>query len=332
MRPQRVSFNIAMIALFAAVLSSHSALAADRLSAWKHGIVEAKGDSAFLFMPVHGGFTENRGLDVEMVQFASGSTATRALVAGALDSFESSPVVAISAMHQGAPIKVIGCHWPVMTYSLYARPDINSLEDLRGENIGVSTPGSLPDLFAREALASAGLSANEFSFGNAGSSSNRFLAVAAGVVAAAASSSEFEIEAEPRGIKVLVRAAEATPNFLRSCIFATDRIIETRRDDLVRYLAAAMEGYQYALDHRDEAVALAREVADLDADSAIPEFIYDEAVRYSAVTPDLEIPMNMWRWTDDMMVRHGAASATPDASLFVDDSLRQEALRLLGRE
>jgi NitT/TauT family transport system substrate-binding protein len=332
MRPPSASFNIAGIAVFVAILSGNSAFAAPDLSPWKHGIVEAKGDSAFLFMPLHGGFTQKRGLDVEMLQFASGSTATRALVAGALDSFESSPVVAISAMHQGAPIKVIGCHWPVMTYSLYAGPDINSIEDLRGENIGVSTPGSLPDLFAREALASAGLSDDDFTFGNAGSSSNRFLAVAAGIVAAAASSSEFEVEAEPRGIKVLIRAAEATPNFLRSCIFATNRIIETRRDDLVRYLAAAMEGYQYALDHRDEAVSLAREVADLDADSSIPEFIYDEVIRYSAVTPDLEIPADMWQWTDDMMVRHGAAEGTRDASEFVDDSLRQEALRLLGRE
>jgi len=332
MRPVSASFNIAAIALLAVIVSANNALAAADLSPWKHGIVEAKGDSAFLFMPLHGGFTEERGLDVEMVQFASGSTATRALVAGALDSFESSPVVVMAAMHLGAPVKVIGCHYPVMTYSLYAGPDINSVEDLRGKNIGVSTPGALPDLFAREALASAGLSADDFTFGNAGSSSNRFLAVAAGVVSAAASSSEFEVEAEPRGIKVLVRAAEATPNFLRSCIFATSATITNRRGELVRYLAAAMEGYQYALDNRDEAIALARDVVGLPTDSRIPEFIYDEAVRYSAVTPDLEIPAQMWQWTDDMMVRHGAAQGQMDASEFVDDSLRQEAIRLVGRE
>lgn len=332
MRPLSASIKLAALALFIAIPSGQSAFAAEGLSPWKHGIVEAKGDSAFLFMPVHGGFTEQHSLDVEMVQFASGSTATRALVAGALDSFESSPVVVYAAMHLGAPIKVIGCHWPVMTYSLYAGPEINSIEDLRGKNIGVSTPGALPDLFAREALASAGLSADDFTFGNAGSSSNRFLAVAAGVVSAAASSSEFEVEAEPRGIKVLVRAAEATPNFLRSCIFATTNTINTRRGELVRYLAAAMEGYQHALDHRDEAVALAREVAGLATDSPIPEFIYDEAVHYSAVTPDLAIPAEMWQWTDDMMVRHGAAQGQMDASQFVDDSLRQEALRLLAPE
>jgi NitT/TauT family transport system substrate-binding protein len=330
MRSFRAFFNIVIIAT-AGLIPGAGAFAAGSLEPWKHGIVEAKGDSAFLFMPMHGGFTEQRGLDVEMVQFASGSTATRALVAGALDSFESSPVVVMAAMHLNAPIKVIGCHYPVMTYSLYARLDINSIEDLRGKNIGVSTPGALPDLFAREALSAAGLNENDFTLGNAGSSSNRFLAVAAGVVAAAASSSEFEIEAEPRGIKVLVRAAEATPKLLRSCIFATNRTIATKRDQLVRYLAAAMEGYQYALDHRDEAVALAREVADLDESSPIPEFIYDEAIRYSAVTPSLEIPADMWQWTDDMMVRHGAAQGQRDASEFVDDSLRQEALRLLGR-
>jgi NitT/TauT family transport system substrate-binding protein len=321
---------LSISALVIAAGYAASANAAGALAEWKHGIVEAKGDSAFLFMPVHGGFTEKHGLDVEMVQFQTGGTATRALVAGQLDTFESSPVVVMSAMHIGAPIKVIGCHYPIMTYSLYAAPEINTLTDLRGKNIGVSTPGALPDLFAREALASAGLDDGDFTFGNAGSSTNRFLAVAAGVVSAAASSSEFEVEAAPRGIKVLVRAAEATPLFLRSCIFATTRTIQSRRQDLVNYLAATMEGYQYALDHRDEAVALAREVADLDDDSPIPEFIYDEAVRYHAVTPDLAIPADMWQWTDDMMVRHGAAQGQRDASEFVDDSLRQEALRLVG--
>jgi len=329
MRHRMAGLEIAVAA--AALLAwAGSANAAGELFEWKHGIVEAKGDSAFLFMPLHGGFTEARGLDVEMLQFQSGSTATRALIAGALDSFESSPVVALSAMHQGAPIKVVGCHWPVMTYSLYAAPEIRSVADLRGKDIGVSTPGSLPDLFAREALAAGGLSEGDYTFGNAGGSSNRFLAVVAGVVDAAASSSEFEIEAEARGIKVLVRAAEATPNFLRSCIFATTRMIETRRADLVRYLAAAMEGYRYALGHRAEAVALAREVADLDAASPVPEFIFDEAVRYSAVTPDLAIPVAKLQWTDDMMVRHGAAEGNRDVAEFVDDSLRQEALRLLG--
>lgn len=327
----RAFFNIAAVAAAAIGLSVGNALAAGDLSPWKHGIVEAKGDSAFLFMPVHGGFTEKYGLDVEMVQFQSGGTATRALVAGALDSYESSPVVVLSAMHLGAPIKVIGCHYPVMTYSLYAAPDIDSVQDLKGKNIGVSTPGALPDLFAREALTAAGLSEDDFTFANAGSSTNRFLAVAAGVVSAAASSSEFEIEAQPRGIKVLVRAVDATPLMLRSCIFATERTIDTRREDLVHYLAAAMEGYQYALDHRSEAVAVARDVADLDADSPIPEFIYDEAVRYHAVTPDLAIPMDMLQWTDDMMVRHGAAQGNRDVSEFVDDSLRQEALRLRGQ-
>lgn len=331
MRRFRARLEFSALVVCAAVAGGGSAMAAADLAEWSHGVVEAKGDSAFLFMPLHGGFTEARGLDVEMVQFQSGGTATRALVAGALDSYESSPVVVLAAMHQGAQIKVIGCHYPVMTYALFAGPEIGSLADLRGKNIGVSTPGALPDLFAREALASAGLSDDDFTFGNAGSSTNRFLAVAAGVVSAAASSSEFEIEAGPRGIKVLAHGAEATPLLLRSCIFAMQRTIDARRDDLVRYLAAAMEGYQYALDNRDAAVAVAREVADLDADSPIPEFIYDEAVRYSAVTPDLAIPMNMLQWTDDMMVRHGAAEGNRDVSEFVDDSLRQDALRLLGR-
>ncbi len=110
----------------------------------------------------------------------------------------------------------------------------------------------------------------------------------------------------------------------------TDKIA-TRRDVMVRYLAGAIEGYEYAMDNRDEAIAVAKEVAHLGEDDQTAAFVFDEAVRYNAVTPTMEIPVDKFQWTDEMMARHGVIEEAVDVNVFIDDSLRQEALRLLGR-
>ena len=301
--------------------------AAGALKPWRHGIVEAKGDSAILYMPAEGGFAAKRGLDLKMVQFVSANTPVRALVAGELDSIEGAPVLSLTAMHQGADIKIIGCHWPGMTYSLFARKSIASIADLKGKVIGVSQPASLPDLFAREALLQSGLDPKLVRFANAGGSTDRFRAVTAGVLAAAASSSEFEIEAPKYGVKVLARGTEVTPNFLRSCLMTSSKTIAGRRADAVNFLAAGMEGYAYALAHRDQAIAVARKMAKLPANDKTADFVFDEALKYHAVTPDLTIPLDKLRWADAMMVRLGFIDKETDVTRFVDGTLREEALK-----
>lgn len=323
LRAARV-FPLAGLILLAA-LSGASAAA---LTPWRHGIVEAKGDSAVLYMPAEGGFAARLGLDLKMVQFVSANTPVRALVAGELESIEGSPVLALPAMHAGADIKIIGCHWPGMTYTLYGGKTIGSIADLRGKNIGVSTPFSLPDLFAREALALNGLSASNVRFANAGGSTDRFRAVTAGIVAAAASSSEFEVDAARYGVKVLLRGATATPNFVRSCLMTSGRNIATRRADVTRFLAAAMDGYAYAVSHRAEAIALAKRVAGLPPGDRTAAFVFDEAMKYAAVTPDLTIPVQKLQWGDELIRRHGLIKQSTDVSQFIDGSPRLAALKL----
>jgi NitT/TauT family transport system substrate-binding protein len=296
--------------------------------AWKHGIVEAKGDSGFLFQAAEGGFAKKLGLDLEMVEFTGGPTALKALIAGELDSLEASPVIAFSAMRQNAAIKIVGCDWPGMTYTLFSSPAVASPADLKGKVIGVSAPGSLPALFAQLALEANNVSGTDVDFANAGSSSNRVRAVSNGVVAAAASSSEFAVDAEKLKVKPLIRGVEATPRFVKVCIMTSSKSISERHADLVKFLAAEMQGLQHALDNKADALALSRKAAKLAPSDKTAEFIYDEAVKYKAVTPDLAIPVENLQWTYDQMLRLGAIKGNVDVTGFVDDGPRREALSM----
>src|SRR3981081_253657 len=58
---------------------------------WRHGVLEAKSDAGFVFMPSKGGFAEKQGLKVEMLQFKGDALALKALIAGDLDTYEGSP-------------------------------------------------------------------------------------------------------------------------------------------------------------------------------------------------------------------------------------------------
>jgi NitT/TauT family transport system substrate-binding protein len=300
--------------------------AAQAQEAWRHGIVDAKADSGFLFQAAEGGFDDKHGVNIEMVQFSGGPTPLKALIAGDLDSFEASPVVALSAMHLGADVKIIGCDWPGMTYTVFSGKDIATPADLKGKTVGISSPGSLPDLFTRMALEASGLSGDDVKFANAGGSADRVKAVGGGVVAAAASSSEFAINADSLNVKPLLQGVEVTPQFLKVCIMTTGKKIAERREAMINFLAAEMEGLSHAIDNKDAMLEVAGKVAHLPEGDKSAEFIYDEAVRYKAVNADLAIPVDKLQWVDDQMVKLGALDGSKDVNQFIDDSLRVEAL------
>lgn len=304
--------------------------AAEAADKWRHGVVEAKGDAGIQFMPTK--FAGKFGLDLETLEFASSTVPVKALLAGEIESYATTPLTAIAAMAEGAKLKFIGCNWPGMTYDLYAKGDIKSIKDLKGRTVGISGPGGAPDLFAREALRWGGLDPSEVTFANAGGGGDRFRAVVAGVVDSTATSSEFEPQASQRGVNIIARAPEATPNLLRICVVTSDKVIAEKHDQLVRFLAAQMAGHKFAMENPKETADYAREIAKLPRDDKTPEFIHDEALNLKAVTPDLPIMAEKLQWNVDMMLRNGRIKASYDVRKFIDEGPRQEALKLVATQ
>lgn len=321
--------KICALATAATLMVAAAATTASAADTWRHGVVKAKGDAGISFMPTK--FAGDFDLDIDMVEFASSTVPVKALLSGELDSYATTPLVGIAAMAQGAPLKFIGCDWPGMTYDLYGSAEMKSMQDLKGKKVGISGPGGAPDLFTREALRSADMDPSEVIFTNAGGGGDRFRALVAGIVDATATSSEFEPEAERRGLTVLARAPEATPNLLRICLVTSDKVIEEKPDELARFLAAQMVGYKYAMEHPEETYTLAREVAGLAPDDTGPQFIFEEATKYNAVTPDLPLLQEKLQWNADMLQRNGRIDKTVDISQFVAPEPREQAKKLVDQ-
>ena len=79
---------------------------AQELKSWKHGVIEPKGDAGFMLMVGQRDFGAKHKLKIEIVPLKNGATAHKALLAGELDSIESSPGATILAGAHGADIKI----------------------------------------------------------------------------------------------------------------------------------------------------------------------------------------------------------------------------------
>ena len=324
-----MSLRIARIVLglCAAALMSGPALAQGKV--WRHGIIEPKSDAGILYAASKRDFADKLGIKLEFVPLKTDTIGLKAALAGELDSFEGGPGGTIVAAARGADVKVIGCQWIVVPHGVFVRKEISSLADLKGKSLAVSAPGSFPELVAKAAFEKAGIPTDEVKFASMGSDTDRYKALAAGVVAGAIVSNEYIPVAERDGIKELMSGSEAVPDFVRVCISATGKTLASRRDDAAKFLAAEMEGLGYAMSHRDETIKLTHEISGQKPDDPRAAFVFDDAVKKKAVAPELPLPMNKLDFVQKTLVSVGSMPAAIDLAKATDGSVREKALSLL---
>jgi NitT/TauT family transport system substrate-binding protein len=310
---------------------ANCAAAAD-LKPWKHGIIEPKNDAGFMMMVKHGGFAAKRGLDVTLVPLATDGLLLKALLAGELDSYEGAPGSAINAFaHGGGDLRIIGCSWPGVPHAIFAKDGISKPQDLKGHNIAVSTPGSLPDLLVRYLLAQNGMSDKDVSFVNLGTDLDRFRQLLGGTVEAAVASAEFDTAKGNAPVKLVWAGADIAPKFLRVCQITTGATLAKRGADAVQFLAADIEGVRYALAHPEEEMRVAREATQAKQDDPRPKFMYDYVVQHHAVDPDLKVPLDSLVWMQDLLVTTGNLDKKADLAKLADEATHSKALALVGK-
>jgi NitT/TauT family transport system substrate-binding protein len=292
---------------------------------WRHGTLVPKGDAGFIYMAAEGGFAKAEGLDLKMLAFQNDTLMMKALIAGELDSYEGSPISPLIAGSKGADVKILGCTWPKLTYSLFSHDGIGSIAALRGKKVGISAPGSLPDLVARTMLKQAGVAPSEVSFVAAGSDPERVRALMAKTIDAAISTSDFAAQPELK-LKTLAVAGEALPQFMRQCVITRGERVRSKRSQLVAFIASEMEGYGFALAHRDRVVALTRRIAGLPPGDLVAEVSYREVVEQRAASPAIDIDLDKLRWLRDLLAEDGRMAAKFDPAALTDTSIREAAL------
>jgi NitT/TauT family transport system substrate-binding protein len=314
------------LALAAGFVACGLSIAGAQEKVWKHGILEAKSDSGFIVMVDKGGFGAKHGLKVEILQIKAGATLIKALIAGEIDSVDMGAAESIVAGVRGTGVKIVGCTWPGVPQVVLAKAEIKTLSDLKGKNIAISSPGSLPDLLFRGMLDAANVPFSDVKLATQGADLDRYKSLVAGITDAAVVSNEFEAIMPPN-IKVLAKGSIAVPKFIRLCLATSSKVLAERRADLVRFVAAEMDAYKYAASHRDETVKLAQELTHAKPDDARAAFITDQALREKQIDPALAIPADRIDWMQELFVKAGVIPKTVPTASLIDTSVRDDAVK-----
>jgi NitT/TauT family transport system substrate-binding protein len=315
--------------LGAAIASAVTGSASAQEKVWRHGILNPKSDAGILAMVGSGDFGKQQGLKIELVNLKDDQIGLKALIAGEVDSFEGGPQGVFSAASKGGDARILGCHWGAVPHGIYAKDDIKDVKELKGKQIAVSAPNSMPDMLAREALEKSGVNPVDVKLAAVGGDRERYQALIAGVVAAAVVSNEYEPIA-PKNVHLLLAGRDALPNFIRICIFSSAAKLKARGDDAVKFLAAEMNALKYALSHKQATIDLAHKLTQEKADDPRAAFIFDDTVAHHAVDPSLPLPKDKLQWVEDQLVKAGKIAKPIPVDEVTAPEYREKALKLVA--
>lgn len=136
-------------------------------------------------MAIRNGHFKREGLEVKLITIRQSDVIIKATLAGELNFMSIIPTAVLASV-RGLPIRTVAVAVDTAPYVLLGRPQIKSMNDLKGKKIAVSSLGSMSTLVVREIVARAGLDADrDVAYIAVGGSETRSGAMAAGFVDAA---------------------------------------------------------------------------------------------------------------------------------------------------
>ena len=234
---------------------------------------------AFSFAPLEigmkKGFFAKHGLEIESIAFQGDARMQQAAAADSIDVLlGSGPAMAFVA--KGAPIKgVAAMAGPPLLLAIVVGPNgPKTVEELKGKKISVSTAGSLTYWLVSETSRRHGWGPNGIAIQPMGALPGQLAAIKRGDIDGTIMDIGNAFDMEKRGEgRILVRYTDIK-DFHIHVIFATDKMIAGKPDQLRAFLKGWFETIAFMRRNKDETVAIAMEVTGKDKE--ITSRVYDE--------------------------------------------------------
>jgi len=202
-----------------------------------------------------------QGLNVDILNVSGGSRGAEELQAGRIDVMHVGLSSVVRVNQSGGNLRVIGSLSNVIRFTFFSAPGVKTAADLKGGVVGVSTFGSESDSTVTLALQKLGLSRNDVVIKQYGGGARRLRAVKSGEIKATALNEPTASLAREEGVNVLVDLVPEQIPWLFSGIVVRHDDIAARRDLLMRFLKASIEGNYIALtDEKRARAVLAKEL------------------------------------------------------------------------
>jgi NitT/TauT family transport system substrate-binding protein len=202
------------------------------------------------------GYFREQGLDVELIHTDAGAPLLAALTNNKLDLVSAGGTSLVVGNLQGIDTQIIGSTANYIDSSIFVRPEIQSVEDLRGKTIGVTNLKAISDTAARLAMRRSGLEPDVDVFTRrTGGLAESLAGIETGTIDGASISVPVVFEARKRGYRELLSVAAMRIPFLIGAIGATKAVLADRPELGERYLRALAQGISRLKTDREFAMA-----------------------------------------------------------------------------
>jgi NitT/TauT family transport system substrate-binding protein len=225
------------------------------------------------------------GLDVTLVYIASAPQVVRVMLAGESQVVVTGGAPVVNANLSGADFVFVGGIVNVPAFYVMARPEIRSLEDLRGTTVGVTRFGSSSDFAMRYILQKHGLRPEkDVGLLQLGGMMELATALSKKLIAAATLSSPADLRARKAGAQELVNMATTGVSFPQSAIVTTRSYVQAHQDDVLNFLKGYAEGMRKMAQDKTTAKKIIAKYT-RETDPEILESTYRYGVDYIAPIP-----------------------------------------------
>jgi ABC-type nitrate/sulfonate/bicarbonate transport system substrate-binding protein len=230
------------------------------------------------------GLYEKHGLAIEAISIPGSSMAIQAMLSGEVPIIQLGGTASMQANFAGADTVIIATILKKFLFSIFSRPEITRIADLKGKLFGATRFGTLSDFASRFALEKHGLNPErDITMVQTGGQPETVLALLTGKVQAAALSVPATMRARKGNMRELLDMAKLEATIHQNGVVTTRKYLKTNEDTVRRFLRAYIEGA--ALAKKDKTFAtrvMAKYLSTNDRE------LLDDA--YERVMVHLEIP------------------------------------------
>jgi NitT/TauT family transport system substrate-binding protein len=254
-RPNLLASFANIVALLTVIVSGGSrAVAAEAITM----VTTGKGSAQEwpIFIAETKGYMAENGVAPDLIAASSTAAAMQQLAAGASNLGSGGLTDPLRAIDKGAQISLLRVEAQVPPYTLWAKPGIKSVADLRGKLIMIGGAKDITRIYLERTLIANGVKPGEYDMIFAGTTAARFAALSSGAVDAAIMVPPFSFKAKSSGLSFIANVADYVRDLPFTGYAANTAWAKQHKPQLIGFLTGMSKGidwfYQDA--NRDEAV------------------------------------------------------------------------------
>jgi NitT/TauT family transport system substrate-binding protein len=207
-----------------------------------------------LWLAKEGNLYEKHGIAAEVISIPGSSLALQAMLSGEVPIIQLGGAASVQAGLSGADTIIIATIVRRFLFSVFSRPGLEKMEDLRGKIFGTTRFGTLSELASRFALQKFGIDPDrDITMVQTGGQPETVTALATGKIQAAALSPPATLHARKLKLKELLDISKLEADFHVNGVVTSRKYMKTNEDIVRRFLKAYIEAA--ALARRDKGFA-----------------------------------------------------------------------------